>query len=153
MWALRWVSSFGTYTISYTITQTPYSISAILTSTTPTAAGSLGTSTLTVTQPPANFTIKANPQTQTAFRVVLAGFLLELKSVNGFNSSVSLSCGAGPAGSKCANLPQVVRVNGTALALSGILFPKNTKPGTYTVTFTGVSGSLTNTTTAKFTVR
>lgn len=40
-----------------------------------------------------------------------------------------------------------------AYAMSGILFPKNVAPGTYTITITGVSGSLTNTATEKFTVR
>ena len=40
-----------------------------------------------------------------------------------------------------------------AYAVSRILFPKNTKPGTYTMMFTGVSGSLTNSTSAKFTVK
>jgi hypothetical protein len=103
--------------------------------------------------PATNFTIKANPPTQTAFRGVLAAFLLELKSVNSFNGNVKLSCVGGPAEAKCANLPQTVKLNGTAHALSGILFPKNTTPGTYTVTFTGLSGSLTNSTTATFTVK
>ena len=149
------VNGSGTYTTGYTITQIPgsYTISAILTSTTPLAVGSSGTGTLTVNQPAVNFTIKAVPPTQTAYRGVLAGFLLELKSVNGFNANVSLSCTGGPAGSKCANLPQTVKVNGTAHALSGILFPKNSTPGTYTITFTGVSGSVTNSTTATFTVK
>lgn len=45
------------------------------------------------------------------------------------------------------------RVNGTAYAISGMIFPKSTKPGTYTVTFTGVAASLTNTATASFTVK
>jgi hypothetical protein len=34
-----------------------------------------------------------------------------------------------------------------------MLFPKTTAPGVYTITFTGVSGSLTNTATAMFTVK
>jgi hypothetical protein len=46
-----------------------------------------------------------------------------------------------------------VKVDGKAYAVSGVLFPKTTAPGTYTITFTGVSGSLTNKTTAKFTVK
>jgi hypothetical protein len=66
---------------------------------------------------------------------------------------VTLSCSGGPAGSKCLDFPQTVHVNGTAYAISGILFPENTTPGTYTMTFTGVSGALTNTATAKFTVK
>jgi hypothetical protein len=72
--------------------------------------------------------------------------------VKGFNGKVTLSCSGGPAGSKCGDLPQTVKVNGVAYAVSGILFPVTTTPGTYTITFTGVSGSLTNTATAKFTV-
>lgn len=40
-----------------------------------------------------------------------------------------------------------------ALKVYGYLFPENKQPGTYTITFTGVSGSLTNTATAKFTVK
>ena len=58
----------------------------------------------------------------------------------------------GPAGAHCADLPRTIRLDGTAHAVSGILFPRDTAPGTYTVTFTGVSGSLTNSATAQFTV-
>ena len=83
----------------------------------------------------------------------ITAFALELKSVQKFNGNVTLSCSGGPAGSKCANLPQTVRVNGTALAISGILFPKGTAKGTYTMTFTGVSGSLRHSATAQFVVK
>ena len=103
--------------------------------------------------PTATFTITVIPPTETINRGVLGGFILELNSVKGFNANVTLSCSGGPAGSKCSDLPQTVKVNGTAFAVSGILFPKNSTPGTYTITFTGVSGSLTNTATAKFTVK
>jgi len=84
---------------------------------------------------------------------VLGGFILQLNSVKGFNGNVTLSCSGGPAGSKCADLPQTVYVKKTAYAISGILFPMNTTPATYTITFTGVSGLLTNTASAKFTVK
>ncbi len=103
--------------------------------------------------PTATFTITVIPPTETINRGVLGGFILELNSVKGFKGNVALSCSGGPAGSKCSDLPQTVKVNGTAFAVSGILFPKNSTPGTYTITFTGVSGSLTNTATAKFTVK
>jgi hypothetical protein len=79
--------------------------------------------------------------------------MLQLKSVNGFNGNVTLSCSGGPTGSKCVDFPQTVRLNGAAYAVSGILFPKNVAPGTYTITITGTSGSLTNTATEKFTVK
>ncbi len=101
----------------------------------------------------ASFTITPNPSAETVKRGVLAAFLLQLKSVNGFNGKVTLSCSGGPAGSRCADLPQTVHVNGTAYSISGILFPASTKPGTYIVTFRGVSGVLTETATAKFTVK
>ena len=115
------------------------------------AAATPVTQSFTVS-PAANFTITPFPGTETIKRGVLAGFVLRLNSVNGFNGSVTLSCSGGPAGSYCADLPQTVQVNGTAYAVSGILFPKDTTPGTYTITFTGISGSLTNTATAQFTV-
>ena len=101
----------------------------------------------------ANFTITPNPPSETVKRGDVAGFILQLKSVRGFNGNVKLSCSGGPTGSKCANFPMTVHLNGTAYAVSGILFPKKSAPGTYTITFTGVSGALTNTATAKFTVK
>jgi hypothetical protein len=100
----------------------------------------------------ASFTITPDPGSETVTRGVLAAFLLQVKSVDGFKGDVKLSCSGGPSGAECADLPQTVSVNGTALAVSGILFPANTTPGTYTMTFTGVSGSLTNSATATFTV-
>jgi hypothetical protein len=99
-----------------------------------------------------NFTITVIPPVETIRRGNVAGFILQLKSVNGFNGSVALSCSGGPAGSSCIDFPMKVNVHGTAYAVSGMLFPKNTNPGTYVVTFTGVSGSLTHTATAKVTV-
>ncbi len=100
-----------------------------------------------------SFTITPNPAAETVNRGNIAAFILSLKSVNGFSGNVKLSCSGGPAGSYCVDFPMTVHLNGTAYAISGIFFPKNTKPGTYTVTFTGVSGALTNTATAKFTVK
>jgi hypothetical protein len=100
----------------------------------------------------ANFTITPVPP-PIIYRGELGLFMLQLKSVNGFNGNVTLSCSGGPTGSKCVDFPQTVRLNGAAYAVSGILFPKNVAPGTYTITITGTSGSLTNTATEKFTVK
>jgi hypothetical protein len=100
-----------------------------------------------------SFAITPNPPAETVSRGNVAAFILSLKSVNGFSGNVKLSCSGGPAGSYCVDFPMTAHLNGTAYAISGILFPKNTKPGTYTVTFTGVSGALTNTAAAKFTVK
>lgn len=99
------------------------------------------------------FTIAATPPSETVTRGRLAAFILQLKSVNGFNGNVTLSCSGGPTGSYCADLPQTVRVNGTAYAISGILFPAKSTPGTYKITFTGTSGSLISAATATFIVK
>jgi hypothetical protein len=99
------------------------------------------------------FTITPIPAAETINRGVLGAFILQLNSVNGFNGNVTLSCSGGPAGAKCTDFPQTLKVKGTVYALSGILFPKNSTPGTYIITFTGVSGSMTSTATAKFTVK
>ena len=115
------------------------------------------TTSVTLTVNPATsaggFTITVIPSQETVSVGDIAAFILELKSVQGFNGNVKLSCAGGPAGSECADLPMTVRVDGTALAISGILFPKNSTPGTYTITFTGVSGTIISTATAKFTVK
>ena len=101
----------------------------------------------------ASFTITPEPQSEIVSRGVAAAFVLQLHSVNGFKGNVKLACSGGPAGSQCLNLPSIVYLNGTAYALSGILFPRNATPATYTITFTGTSGALTATATAKFTVK
>jgi hypothetical protein len=99
------------------------------------------------------FTITPEPAAETVNPGVLGGFLLKLQSVDGFDANVKLSCSGGPASSYCVDFPMTVKVNGTAYAVSGILFPKSAKPGTYVITFTGVSGSQTVKATATFTVK
>jgi hypothetical protein len=101
----------------------------------------------------AAFTIIPTPSTETINRGVLGGFILTLKSLDGFSGKVTLSCSGGPAGSYCADLPQTVNLNGTAYAISGILFPKTAAAGTYTITFTGTSGAIVEQATATFIVK
>jgi len=99
------------------------------------------------------FTITPNPSSETISRGLLAAFALQLKSLNGFQGNVKLSCSGGPAGSYCGDLPETILLHGQALAVSGIFFPTSTKPGTYTVTFNGTSSPLTETGKATFTVK
>jgi sugar lactone lactonase YvrE len=103
----------------------------------------------------ATFKLITTPNSETIHRGILAAVLLEAQSVNGFSGKVQITCSGGPAASVCGSFPQnlTVQANKTALALSGILFPANTAPGTYTLTFTGISGVTTVSTTAKFTVQ
>ncbi len=70
------------------------------------------------------FTITPSPAAETVSRGVVGGFLLKLQSVDGFDANVTLSCSGGPAGSYCVDFPMTVKVNGTAYAVSGILFPE-----------------------------
>lgn len=99
-----------------------------------------------------NFTITPTPPAEID-RGAIAVFMLEIKPTNGFKGNVMLSCSGGPEGTKYFDLPKTVRVNGTVFAISGIQFPATAKPGTYTITFTGISGSMINTATAKATVK
>lgn len=102
-----------------------------------------------------SFKLIATPNSETIHRGVRAAFLLEAQSVNGFSGNVKITCSGGPSTSVCANFPQTLSLqpNKLALAISGILFPKNTAPGTYTVAFTGASGSTVVSTTAQFKVQ
>ena len=102
----------------------------------------------------AGFTLTATPNSETIHRGILAAFLLEAQSLNGFSGNVKITCSGGPSDSVCGDFPQTLKLqpNKLALAISGILFPANTTPGTYTLTFTGTSGSTTVTTTAEFKV-
>jgi len=79
--------------------------------------------------------------------------ILNLKSANGFDATVTLSCGGGPAGFVCVDLPMKIKLDGTATAVSGVLFAKDTPAGTYTITYTATSGSIKESATVKFTVK
>jgi hypothetical protein len=102
----------------------------------------------------AAYTITPNPSSETVVVGGLAAFVLQVRSTTGFNGSIKLSCSGGPAGTTCEDFPMTIRLtNGYGLAVSGIMFPRNTAPGTYTITFTGISGAISNSATATFTVR
>ncbi len=67
------------------------------------AAATPVSQSFTVT-PKATFTITPIPASETIYRGYIAAFLLQLKSVNGFNGNVMLSCSGGPAGSGNASI-------------------------------------------------
>jgi hypothetical protein len=117
------------------------------------AAASVSQSFSVTSTQAASFTITPIPAVETVNRGELGVFILELKSVKGFNGNVKLTCSGGATGNECVDFPQTVKVNGTAFAVSGILFQPKAKPGTYTITFTGVSGSITESATAQFIVK
>jgi len=98
------------------------------------------------------FTISVIPPAE-IIRGLLASFVLDVKAINGFKGVVTLSCSGDPAGTACNTFPPSVYLNREAFAVSGVLFQKTAKPGIYTITFTGVSGSKTVKATAKVTLR
>lgn len=108
-----------------------------------------------VSFPVMGFTLTAKPASETIRRGVLGVFLLEVKSVNGFRGKVSISCTGGPSESVCWDFPQtlLLRANSAALAIAGIRFRPQDTEGTYTLTFTGVSGTDTSIATAHFIVK
>jgi hypothetical protein len=119
------------------------------------AAATAVSESFTVATSGSGFKLIATPNSETIHRGDLAAFLLEAQSLNGFSGSVKISCSGSLSDSVCADFPQTLKLspNKIALAISGILFPKTTAPGTYTLTFTGTSGSVTASTTANFTVQ
>lgn len=99
------------------------------------------------------FTISITPPTENVFGGNIAIFLMQIQASPGFNGKVTLGCSGGPSGSTCLDFPMTVQFfNGQALALSGVFFPANTKVGTYTMTFSGVSGAASGSATATFVV-
>jgi len=107
--------------------------------------------------PGPSFTLTSNPSSETTWQDWqgnwLGGAVLTLQSQNGFQGNVQLSCAGGPAGTRCQDLPRTVPVRGTAYAVAAVSFPAKTPSGTYLVTFTGASGSVTSGTTVNFTVK
>jgi hypothetical protein len=79
--------------------------------------------------------------------------ILNLQSENGFDAIVTLSCGGGPAGFVCEDLPMSLKLDGKATAVSGVLFASKTPAGKYNITFTGTSGSIKEIATVQFTVK
>ncbi len=107
------------------------------------------TITLTVTGTP-NFTIAATPQSQTINRGSRTTYTVTLAPVNGFNSRVTLSLSGCPSNATCSFNPQSLTPPGSStLTVSTGYF---TQDGNYTLTITGTSGSLRNSTTVGLTV-
>lgn len=99
------------------------------------------------------FTLTVDPSTETLQQGGIGIFLLTLQSPKPYSGNITLTCSGGPAGSLCASLPSTVNLNyGIALALAGIYLPPNASSGTYTLTFTATSGSMTSSATVQIVV-
>lgn len=104
-------------------------------------------------KPPASFTITPKSTTDTVSPSGEGEFTLELKSVDGFEGEVSLSCTGAPAGDSCVVSPATVKVHGKETATAKIKLHPNATAGSYAITFNGVSGAIKATAEAKLVVK
>jgi uncharacterized repeat protein (TIGR01451 family) len=103
-----------------------------------------------------DFTISVSPTMETIPPGHMAVYTLTLSSTTGFQGTINLTCTGGPPNSTCAVIPSSVTLVSsaeTAKVTVDLAVPKGASKGTSTLTFTGTSGALTHSTTAKLTVK
>jgi subtilase family serine protease len=135
-----------------TLTFTAASSAALATSTVTVTgtSGSLSITTtisLTVAQAP-NYTISATPATLTVAPGGTGVSTIAATPLNGFNGNVNLSLSGMPAGVT----PSFTPANAAWSITLNLAVGSSVAAGTYTITITGTSGSLSNTATIKLTV-
>jgi uncharacterized membrane protein len=135
------ISGSGTSTLSiFTSNNTPAGTYTL------TIAGSFSglTRTATVTVRVKDFTLTATPVSRTVAAGAGTNYTVTIGTLNTFSGSVLLLASALPAGASASFNPTSVTGSGTS-TLS--ITTSNTTPGgTYTLTLSGISGSLTHTT-------
>lgn len=102
--------------------------------------------TLVVTAP--DFTLTAGPASQTVSQGNSASYTATINPVNGFNGQVTLSASGLPTGANATFTPNPA----SSTSAVSITTDGTTPGGTYTITLTGQSGSLTHTTTVTMVV-
>ncbi len=114
--------------------------------------GGTGTTTPPPTPPAAtpDFGLSVPPAAVTAQQGTQAHFTVSAAGQNGFDGQVALAVSGLPAGATAAFAPTSVPASGSS-ALS-VSVAGNTPAGSYTLTITGTSGSLTHTATAHLVV-
>jgi regulation of enolase protein 1 (concanavalin A-like superfamily) len=90
-------------------------------------------------QPP-DFTLSAGPTPQTVTATASASYTVSMTSLNGFTGAVNLSLSGLPAGATFNFSP--ASISGSASSTLAIATSCATPAGTYTLTITGTSGSL-----------
>jgi uncharacterized membrane protein len=117
------------------------------------ASGSLTHSRLvhlTVSPPPPDFTLSVTPSTQSAAPGGSASYPVSTATVGGFTGNVGLTVTGVPAGATASFATTPVSAGaGTTLSVA---VGASTAPGTYPLTVTGTSGSLTHSKTVNLTV-
>jgi hypothetical protein len=98
-----------------------------------------------------DFSLSATPASQTVVQGNGASYSLTLTSSNGFAGNVSLSLGALPAGVNATFNANPI-TNGSGTSNLTVTTSAGTPPGTYPLTMTGTSGSLTHSVTVTLVV-
>ena len=150
-----------TTTTSSTITTTSSSSTASSSTTTSTTTSSSSSSTTTVTstttssssQSP-SFSVSASPQSLSIHRGHSGSTTLTINSLSGFSGGVSLSVSNLPRGvsGRFSTNPVTIIAGGSAQSDLSFSVARYATPGTYQVTVTGTSGSITQTTTITLTI-
>jgi subtilisin family serine protease len=146
------VAAAGSSTMTVTTTATTPAGSYPITVTGTSGALTHSTTvTLIVTAPaPPDFSLSASPASQTISRGTSASYTVNIARTGGFADPVSFSATGLPAGATGTFSPNPATGASSTFTVGTLA---NTLRRTYTITITGVSGSLTHTTTVTLTVR
>jgi hypothetical protein len=90
--------------------------------------------------PPPDFTVSAAPSSQTVTAGAAGSYTASVAPQNGFNGTVTWSASGTPTGATVGFSPATL--NGAGSSTVNVSTSSSTPAGTYTVTFTGTSGSL-----------
>src|SRR6266852_4309146 len=114
-------------------------------------SGSLShtTSVTLVVQPPPDYSLSASPSSQTVTQGMGAGYTVTVTPTGGFAGSVTLSAGGLPGGVAATFSPNPT----TASSTMSVTTSASTLAGTYTLIVTGVSGTLSHSTTVTLVVQ
>jgi len=104
--------------------------------------------TLTVTAP--DFSISATPTSQTIAAGGNTTYTISTSAVNGFSGSVSLGISGLPTGATASFSP--ASISGTTTSALTVTTSSSTPASTYTITITGISGSINHSTAVLLTV-
>jgi hypothetical protein len=148
------VSGLGTATLNTSVLAVgTHPITAVYTN----IDGNFGVSTSSsLTQVVADFSITATPTAQTISSGHQAIYSVTVTPVGGLTGTIALSCSGVPLNSTCSLSPSTDNLQGTAVTSTVTLFAnKNVNHGIFTLTFAGalVGGNLTHSTTVQLTVK
>jgi len=108
-------------------------------------------SNVSVSTPAPDFSIAASPASQTVTQGASTSYTATVTSINGFTSTVSLSVSGLPAGASGTFNPSSIS-GGSGSSTLNVTTSGSTPAGTYTLTITGSSGSLSHSATTTLVV-